>query len=86
MEVAAASGGLDKSGMVIDFRILKENLNGVIDKLDHKYLNKIPYFKKINPTSENVARFIYDSLKKRIRSIESVTVWESENSKATYSE
>ena len=77
---------LDKIGMVLDFRSVKRQLNSLLDKLDHKYLNKIPYFTKVNPTSESIAKFIYDSLKKKIPCLKSVTVWESENCCATYSE
>ena len=40
----------------------------------------------LNPTSENIARFIYDRIKKKIKNIKSVSVWENENSCAVYSE
>jgi 6-pyruvoyltetrahydropterin/6-carboxytetrahydropterin synthase len=84
VELAVSGKKLDKLGMLADFRLLKDKLNAVLEKLDHKYLNNIPYFKKINPTSENIARHIYDCLKPQIPGISSVTVWESENSSATY--
>ncbi|MCU0666988.1 MAG: 6-carboxytetrahydropterin synthase QueD [Candidatus Omnitrophica bacterium] len=86
VEVSASSKNLPSSGMLIDFRILKDAVNKLLDTLDHKYLNKIAYFKKVNPTSENIARFIYVSLKKKCPQISAVTVWESENSCATYEE
>lgn len=84
IEIAVCKSGLDKAGMVADFTYLKAELNKVLDKLDHKYLNDIPYFKKANPTSENIAKYIYDCLKSRISGLKSVTVWESEKSCATY--
>jgi 6-pyruvoyltetrahydropterin/6-carboxytetrahydropterin synthase len=74
----------DKTGMVMDFKDLKLKLNNILEELDHKYLNDIPYFKKVNPTSENIARYIYDSLKSQVLSLESVTVWENNTSSATY--
>lgn len=86
VEVVATNDKLDKAGMVLDFRYLKMKLHKVLDKLDHKYLNNIPYFKKVNPTSENIARYIYQQLKPQIKSLKSITVWESENSSATYDE
>jgi len=86
VEVEALSDRLNNAGMVLDFKYLKNKLNRVLEKLDHKYLNNIPYFKKANPTSENIARYIYDHLKSQISNIQSVTVWESENSAATYEE
>lgn len=86
VEIVAAGEKLDKAGMLADFHYLKEKLNAVLDKLDHKYLNEITYFKKVNPTSENIAKFIYDSLKKQIPCLKSVTVWESQRCSATYEE
>jgi 6-pyruvoyltetrahydropterin/6-carboxytetrahydropterin synthase len=86
VEIAAAKDSLDKAGMVLDFKQLKEKLNEVLEKLDHKHLNNIEYFKKVNPTSENIAKFIYDILKGQIACLKSVTVWESERSNATYEE
>jgi 6-pyruvoyltetrahydropterin/6-carboxytetrahydropterin synthase len=84
IEVVAAKEKLDKAGMVLDFKFIKNELNTVLEKLDHKYLNNLAYFKKFNPTSENIAKFIYDNLKPKISSIKSVTVWESDNSSASY--
>ena len=53
---------LDKCGIGIDFRILKEHLNSIVDVFDHKDLNEIlePY--DLNPSSENIARFIFMKL------------------------
>ncbi len=84
VELAAGSKKLDKIGMVLDFRFLKDKLNSVLDKLDHKYLNNLDYFKKINPTSENIAKYIYESLKDKVPGLVSITVWESEKSCAIY--
>jgi len=86
VEAAFSSDRLDKIGMVLDFKYLKTELNKVLDKLDHKYLNDIPYFKKVNPTSENIARYIYESFRLHVPGIDSITVWESDNSSATYYE
>lgn len=86
VEVAAQKEGLDKIGMVLDFKYLKMVVKEALEEFDHKYLNKIPYFSKVNPTSENIAKYIYNKLKPKISIIKSVTVWESENSSATYYE
>jgi 6-pyruvoyltetrahydropterin/6-carboxytetrahydropterin synthase len=77
---------LNKLGMVMDFHDLKAHLRAILDKLDHKYLNSVPYFKKFNPTSENIAKYIYDLLKRKVPGLKSITVWESHNSSATYQE
>ncbi len=86
VEVVVKKEKLDKIGFVLDFRYLKSEANKVIGKLDHTYLNKLPYFKKVNPTSENISKYIYDSLKKQIPDLSSVTVWENNTSSAIYEE
>lgn len=86
VEAEVAKDELDKTGMVVDFHYLKNELNKILDKLDHKYLNEVPYFKKVNPTSENMARYIYDQLHFQIKNVVSVTVWENNTSSARYEE
>ena len=83
--ISVSSARLDKQGMVVDFTVLKKSLNGVLANLDHKVLSDIPYFKKFNPTSENIARYIFDRLCRRYKYLK-VTVWETDTSCATYSE
>jgi 6-pyruvoyltetrahydropterin/6-carboxytetrahydropterin synthase len=76
---------LDRLGMAYDFRALKKDLDAIIDRLDHTNLNEIPPFDEINPSSENIARFIYDELKKSLKvRLESVEVWESPDAWVTY--
>ena len=69
---------------------LKEITNQALAHLDHKCLNDILPFTQINPSSENVARFLYNELKRRLSNFPvnllRVSVWESENSKASYFE
>lgn len=86
VEATAESPGLDKIGMVMDFKLIKDELNHILDRFDHKYLNKLKPFDKINPTSENIARFIFETLKSRVAGLKSITVWENSTSSATYYE
>ncbi|MDD5565957.1 MAG: 6-carboxytetrahydropterin synthase QueD [Candidatus Omnitrophica bacterium] len=86
VEAVVASQGLDKTGMVIDFKVVKHQLNTILEKLDHAYLNKIPYFKAHNPTSEQIALYVYTQLKKKVKQLASVTVWENSTSSATYAQ
>ena len=90
VELSVCSGLQDKTGMVLDFTLLKKQLKKVLYGLDHKYLNNLPYFRKVNPTSENIAKYIFGKLKTQYprlkTNIKSVTVWESEASCATYYE
>ncbi len=88
VEVVVQSDTLDESGMVIDFRLLKSRAKEVLDALDHKYLNELPFFRDLNPSSENLAAYIFDALSRQVdrgsRRVSRVSVWESENSRATY--
>lgn len=90
VEVSVGSDQLDKIGMVEDFKVVKEKLRGILDLFDHKYLNVLPYFKKKNPTSENIAKLIYQKLKEKIRRNDLKVLWvkvgETENSCAVYRE
>ena len=53
---------LDELGMLIDFKVLKAELNNVLAELDHRYLNDLPMFKIKNPTAENIAKYVFESL------------------------
>jgi len=83
---AVSSNRLNKTGIMVDFKDVKRQLRNVLQKLDHKDLNSISYFKKANPTSENIAKFIFTELRKKRLPVSSVSVWEADDSKATYSE
>ncbi|HPN72605.1 MAG TPA: 6-carboxytetrahydropterin synthase QueD [Candidatus Omnitrophota bacterium] len=81
------SAELDHLGMVCDFTVLKDVLKKAIESLDHKYLNEAEYFKSVNPTSENIARYVFEEVS-RIKpelNVKKVKVWETETSSATYS-
>ncbi|MFA4989020.1 MAG: 6-carboxytetrahydropterin synthase QueD, partial [Candidatus Omnitrophota bacterium] len=58
VEISVRSRDLDGTGMLLDFKYLKKKLNNVLDRMDHQYLNKLDHFKKVNPTSENIARYV----------------------------
>jgi len=90
VRVSVTSERVDDLGMVIDFRELKDETSALMDKLDHQYLNEIPPFTKINPTTENIAKYIFDELSKTLNTdstrVSKVTVWESQNCFASYSD
>jgi len=86
VEAIVESKILDKIGMVMDFKDLKAKLRKVLEDLDHSCLNDHAYFKKVNPTSENISCYIYRKLKIKVPNLKSVVVWESDASCATYSE
>jgi 6-pyruvoyltetrahydropterin/6-carboxytetrahydropterin synthase len=90
VEAIVSSDTLDSLGMVMDFSGLKKDLNVVLEELDHKHLNEIEYFKTVNPSSENICRYIFDRLKNSITvkncRLVKIKVWETENSCASYNE
>lgn len=98
VEVTVASKGLNKIGLAVDFKALKKILTNILEQLDHKYLNEIPPFDKENPSSENIARYIYQEFEKALSNppipplqkgglkVARVKVWESDNAAATYYE
>lgn len=88
VEVVVLSEKLDNLGMVIDFRKLKKITNLAIKRLDHKCLNDLEYFKANTPSSENIARYIYNEVSKKMPEncqLDKVRVWETDNSCASYS-
>ena len=87
VRMSVSSSELDELGMVSDFTVLKKILAEAVDRLDHKYLNDLDLFGSVNPTSENIARYIFEEVC-RIRpglNVKKVTVWETDTSKASYS-
>ncbi len=88
IEIYVKCSELDKIGIGIDFRNIKKVIKNVIADVDHYNLNEIPAFKKINPTSENIARYLYLQLKDRINSdtvkISKVKVSETPSAGAFY--
>lgn len=90
VEVYIKGEHLDRNGLLIDFKVIKNQTKEIIDKLDHKYLNELELFSEMNPTSENISRLIYELLGKKINSkevkVSRVTTWESDTACATYSE
>ncbi len=90
VQVTISSDKLNDIGMVIDFHDLKAVVNEAIAPLDHSFLNDVFPFTEINPSSENMAKWIHESIRKKIHerncTVSSVTVWENETSSATYYE
>jgi len=88
--VTVASDTLNDIGLAIDFHDLKNIVNEPVAALDHAFLNEVFPFTELNPSSENIAKWIYESIRKKVDeygcNISSVTVWESETASATYFE
>jgi 6-pyruvoyltetrahydropterin/6-carboxytetrahydropterin synthase len=90
VRVTLAGKEVDSTGLLYDFVHLKQVIQGVIRSLDHKYLNELPPFDVLNPSAENIARYIYEQTSKQLpkapngAGVASITVWETDVAAATY--
>ena len=90
IEVHVTGRELGQNGLLIDFKRVKEATARLMEKLDHTFLNDLQPFKNVNPSSENIARHIYQSLSQDLNDgnvkVSKVAAWESETACATYME
>lgn len=90
VQVYVLAERLNEIELAIDFHELRGLAEEVVAQLDHGFLNDIFPFTEKNPSSENIAKWIYDSLKKKLGdgdvNLSAVTIWESEFCSATYFE
>ncbi len=90
VEAKVEGNKINTIGMVIDFKDIKSNLQRIISKLDHQYLNDIEPFNTENPTAENISKFIYKELSKNINTdnikVIEIKLWETSNSAVVYTE
>ena len=79
---------LDGIGIAADFTVIKRELTAILADYDHKYLNELPDFQGVNPTSENIARILFERLDRAVKipgvTLDRVRVCESPTSGATY--
>jgi 6-pyruvoyltetrahydropterin/6-carboxytetrahydropterin synthase len=88
VEVFVRCRELNDIGIGIDFRDVRQAIKDSIKDLDHSYLNEYPEFKNTNPSSENIAKFLYRELGGKINSdnvkISKVKVSETRGAGAYY--
>jgi 6-pyruvoyltetrahydropterin/6-carboxytetrahydropterin synthase len=84
---------LDRAGLLLDFKDLKDRIRDVVDRLDHQMINDLEPFTELNPSAENLAKYFYEATQSRLRRetngrvrVKDVTVWETETTTATYFE
>jgi 6-pyruvoyltetrahydropterin/6-carboxytetrahydropterin synthase len=92
VRVTLAGEQLDKAGLLLDFKDLRDVMRQVIDRLDHRMINDVEPFDGLNPSAENLAKYFFDEASGRLRSstdgrvwVKMVTVFETETTTATYS-
>ena len=88
VKVTVRAHELDQLGMGIDFKILKKEVNEVVDELDHCDLNEHPAFQKCNPSSEHIARYLFELLAEKLKAdrytLHAVQVRETDTSGVIY--
>ncbi len=72
----------ERMGWVVDFSEINRTCSPVIDRLDHDYLNEIEGLE--NPTSENIARWLWKKLKKELPILSRLEVAETCTSGCIY--
>jgi 6-pyruvoyltetrahydropterin/6-carboxytetrahydropterin synthase len=90
-QVTVTGAQLDHIGLLVDFVELKKVVHGVLDRLDHTWLNEFPPFDVLNPSAENMAKYIYDEVTAGLHGCEGVKIgqvrlWETDTASATYRE
>lgn len=88
VEVFLMGERLDEAGLLQDFGVVKARTRELLEEIDHKYLNELPAFSDQNPSSENLARFLFQRLAATLNRdgvrVSRVSVWESDTSCASY--
>ena len=77
---------LNEANILVDFKELKRELNNILKTLDHKDINTLAAFEGISPSSEIISKYIYDKMKNIFPQTSKISVWETENSCASYFE
>lgn len=89
VQVTVAGERLNSIGLLMDFVDLRAAIKGLVDRLDHRFLNDLPPFDQLNPSAENLAKYFYDGLEPQVREqgnrVSAVKVWETDTTSATFS-
>ena len=93
VRVTLAGHDLDKAGLLLDFKNLREVMKPVIDRLDHQMINDLEPFTTLNPSAENLAKYFYDETNVRMKThtsgrvfVKAVKIFETDETTATYFE
>jgi 6-pyruvoyltetrahydropterin/6-carboxytetrahydropterin synthase len=93
VRVTLVGAVLDEAGLLLDFKLLKQVMRPVIERIDHQMLNDLEPFTTINPSAENLAKFFYDETNHQLDEMTSgrvrvkdCTLWETDTTTATYYE
>ena len=93
VRVTLVGSELDEAGLLLDFKLLKQVLRPVVNRIDHQMLNDIEPFIELNPSAENLAKYLYDETNLHLKDVthgrvrvKDCTIWETDTTTATYYE
>ena len=93
VRVTLAGRDLDKAGLLLDFKDLRDVMKHVIERLDHQMINEVTPFTELNPSAENLAKYFYDETNGNLKKVtqgrvfvKDVTIYETDTTTAKYSE
>jgi 6-pyruvoyltetrahydropterin/6-carboxytetrahydropterin synthase len=93
VRVTLIGAELDETGLLLDFKLLKQVMRPVIDRIDHQMLNDIEPWITVNPSAENLSKYFFDETNKQLEGmtqgrvrVKDCTIWETDTSSATYYE
>ncbi len=89
VQVTVAGEHLADNGLLVDFLELKRLMHGVIEYLDHRFINDLSPFDVINPSAENMAKYFHDEISRGLAAdapvrVSEVRIWETDTSVAVY--
>jgi 6-pyruvoyltetrahydropterin/6-carboxytetrahydropterin synthase len=92
VRIAIEGESLDRAGLLVDFVELKRVMRGIVEKLDHRFLNDVPPFDDLNPSAENMARYFFEEMTSQLDGgvrenpvrVTEVKIWETDTATATY--
>jgi 6-pyruvoyltetrahydropterin/6-carboxytetrahydropterin synthase len=89
IEVTVQGEQLDSIGLLVDFVELKRVMKDTIDYLDHRFINDLEPFDKVNPSAENIAKYFHERITAGLSTevpirLAQVKVWETDTSSAVY--
>ncbi|HNV85949.1 MAG TPA: 6-carboxytetrahydropterin synthase [Candidatus Omnitrophota bacterium] len=88
VEAKIESRKLDREAISVDYVKVRKRLEGLAQKLDYGFINRIPPFDRLNPTSENIAKWFYEKLSEESLPISArlkeITLWEGPFHSLTY--
>ncbi|MBN1466090.1 6-carboxytetrahydropterin synthase QueD [candidate division KSB1 bacterium] len=85
VKVTVCAEDVDENGMVMDLVQLKKRIDDCVAQFDHRVINDVPPFDQLNPTSENLAKYLYHAIAEQLDlSVHSVQVAEMDDYAVVY--